>query len=136
MDVAMSKIIFTITPLIGSYAFVVPAAFTQLCEYFNKESLVQLFRESIVEQKKAFFNTCFNPNVSLQNQYFPMDTSFFNDENQSVISLMSQFLGLDTDIYVTKSLMSLLFKVSIGQVESSQSNCLKFHEFLAKGIHS
>ena len=52
---------------------------------------------------------------------------------------MSQFLGLDTDRYVTESLMSLLFRVSTGQfdfVESGQSYCIKFDEFLAESIHS
>ena len=51
----------------------------------------------------------FQPDVSLYNQDFPMDTIVFNGETQSVISLMSQFLGLDIDKYVTESLMSLLF---------------------------
>ena len=53
--------------------------------------------------------------------------------------MMSQFLGLDTDRYVTKSPMSLLFKVSTCQVESiesGQSYCIKFDEFLGESIHS
>ena len=63
----------------------------------------------------------------------------FTDETQSIISLISQFLGLDTNSYVIDSLMSLLFKVSTGQnecVESGQSCCLKFDEFLAGNMHS
>ena len=52
---------------------------------------------------------------------------------------MIQFLGLDTDRYVTESLMSLLFRVStcpVESIESGQSCCIKFDEFLAKSIHS
>ena len=55
---------------------------------------------------------------------------------------MSQFLGLDTDKYVTESLMSLLFTISTGQVETKGSNqlihsfYLKFDEFLYENIHS
>ena len=66
----------------------------------------------------------------------------FTYETHNVIYLMSQFLGLDANKYVTESLMSLLFTISTGQVESegssqsSQSCCLKFDELLAKNIHS
>ena len=45
----------------------------------------------------------------------------FTIETQYIISLMSQFLGLDTDIYVIDSLMSVLFKVSTGQIEYVES---------------
>ena len=86
--------------------------------------------------KKTFFNTSFMPDVFLQNQAFPVDTSFFNDETQSVISLMNQFLGLDTDKNVIESLMSLLFKITTSQVDSSQYCCLKFDEFVVESIHS
>ena len=92
-----------------------------------------------MERKQAIFSSCFKPDVSLQNQAFPISSNMFTDETQSIISLISQFLGLDTNSYVIDSLMSLLFKVSTGQiecVESAQSCCLKFDEFLAENMHS
>ena len=92
-----------------------------------------------MEQKQAIFSSCFKPDVSLQNQAFPVSSNMFTDETQSIISLISQFLGLDTNSYVTASLMSLLFKVSTGQIECvdfGESCCLKFDEFLAENMHS
>ena len=136
MDVAKSKILFHVIRLIFQDTFVLPTAFTQLYKYFIEDSLVQLFREATVQQKQAFFNTCFKPDVSLQNQYFPVETSLFNYETQPVISLMSQFLGLDSDRYVTKSLMSLLFIFSTIQVDSSLSCFLKVDDFIDESIHS
>ena len=66
----------------------------------------------------------------------------FNKETQSLITLASQFLGLDTNKYITEPLLSLIFTLSTDQVGSEQfiqtmqSSCLKFDEFLAENIRS
>ena len=66
----------------------------------------------------------------------------FNEETESLITLEIHFLGLDMNKYIIESLLSLMFTLSTGQVESEklsqsmQSSCLKFDEFLAKNIHS
>ena len=78
------------------------------------------------------------PEISIENDHFPLDIDMFNEESQCVISLLSQFLGLNSDRFVSKVVLSLLFRLSMYQPksESSQYSCLKFDEFLAENIHS
>ena len=83
MEVAKSKILCHVSPLVIRDTFSIPAIFTQLYEEFNEEILIQTFREAIVEKMQAFFNTCFKPDVSLQNQDFPIGTTIFTDETVS-----------------------------------------------------
>ena len=81
MDVAKSKILCPISLLVVHDSFVVPSTFTQVCEDFSEENLIQLLCEAPTEQKQSLFTTCFKPDVSLQNQEFPIDTNMFNDES-------------------------------------------------------
>ena len=74
-----SKIICLVSPLIVQDAFSVPATFTQLSEEFSEEILIQTFIDPTVEQNQAFFNTCFKPDVYLQNQTFHVDTTLFTN---------------------------------------------------------
>ena len=142
MDANKSKILCPINPLFIRNTFYVPAEFTHMSKDLNEESIVQFFRESTIEQKHVFFKTWFKTNVLLQNQPFLVYSRLFNDETQCVITLISQFLGLDIDKFATEPLLSLLFTISTGHVESEgssqlrQSCCLKFDEFLAENIHS
>ena len=138
MDSTKSKILFPANGLVVRDSFSVPASFTLCQEDFNKENLIQYLCESSLELKQSFFNTFFRSNVSLKNQAFLVDTNLFNEETKLVISLVSQFLGFDTYKYVTKMLMSIIFRVSTDQSnpQSSQLVCLKFDEFLAESIHS
>ena len=55
MGAAKSKIICPVNPLVIRGVFSVPAEFNQLPKEFNEESLIQLFRESIVEKKQIVF---------------------------------------------------------------------------------
>ena len=133
-----SKILCHVNALVVLDSLAVPSSFTLSREDFNEKNLIHYFREETLEKKQSFFTTYFRSYVSLQNQYFHVDTNLFNEETKLVISLMIQFLGLDTDKYVTELLMSLLFKVSTSQSEpqSSQLVGLKFDEFLNESIHS
>ena len=72
-------------------------------------------------EKHAFLKTYFKPYILFQNHPFPVDYNLLNEETQYVITLISQFLGLDTDKYVTEPLMSLLFTLNTGHIESEQS---------------
>ena len=142
MDTTSSKILCPISPLVVRNTFSVPVEISLKSREYNKESIVQYFRESIIEKKHDFFKSCFKPNVELQIQPFPIDANLFDEETQCVITLMSQFLGLDTDKYSTKPLMSLMFVISTCPVESEESSqliktsFLKFDEFLDGNIHS
>ena len=71
MDAAKSKIMCHISLLVVCNSFAVPSTFTQNCEYFSEEDLVQSFQEETIEHKQSFFTTCFKPGASLQNQAFP-----------------------------------------------------------------
>ena len=51
MDVAKSNILCLVNSLVVRGTFYVPTTFTQLSQEFNEESLIQTFREAIVEQK-------------------------------------------------------------------------------------
>ena len=134
MDIDKSKILCPVNSLVFQDTFFVPTTFTQLSQEFSEEILIQTFREATEKYNQTFFNTCFKLDVSLQNQDFLVNSSLFTDETQSIISMMSRFLGLDIHRYVTESLMSLLIRVTTGQVESGQSCCIKFDEFLAESI--
>ena len=136
MDATKSKILCLASPLVVRDSFVVPSTFTQVYEYFSEEIFVQSFCEATIEKKWSFFTTYFKPDVSIQNQAFPVDTNLFNDETKLVISLMSHFLGLDTKKYVTELLMSLLFKIGTSPTEPkpSQSVFLNNDEFLPESV--
>ena len=49
MDSSKSKILCHVDQLVFCDSFVVPSAFTQVCEYFSEENVVQLFREETIE---------------------------------------------------------------------------------------
>ena len=51
--------------------------------------MIQYFHELSLELKQAFLNTCFELDIYLQNQAFPVDTNLFNDVTKLFISLMS-----------------------------------------------
>ena len=89
MDADKSNVLCPVSSLVVRDSFEVPSTFTQACEYFNEENLVQSFRESPIRQKSYFFTTYFRPDVSLKNQVFVVDTSLFNDEAELVISPMN-----------------------------------------------
>ena len=48
MDVAKYKILCPFNSLVFQDTFFVPATFTQLCQDFNEESLIQSFKEATV----------------------------------------------------------------------------------------
>ena len=116
MDTTNSKILCPLSLLVIRNTLSAPDEFSQKSKEYNEESIVQYFRESIVEKKQDFFKICFKLDVQLHNQPFLVDVILFNEENQHVITIMSQFLGLDTDKYIIEPLMSLLFTLSTCQV--------------------
>ena len=118
MDTTSSKFLCLVSPLVIRNTLSVPAEFNQKSNEYNEESMVQYFRDSTVKKKLYFFKICFNHDVQLQNQPFPIDSKIFNEETQCAITLMSLFLGLDTNKYIIGPLMSILFTLNTYQAES------------------
>ena len=48
-----------------------------------------------MENKEAFFKSCFKLDNHIKIYPFPVDANNFNEETHCVITLMSQFLGLE-----------------------------------------
>ena len=118
MHITSSKILYPVNQLVIKKSILVSRECTLKYKDYNKESIVQCFRESIVEKKQEFFKKCFKPDVELLDQTFPVDVGLFNEETQCTVTLLHQFLGLDTNKYITKPLMTLLFVLSTCPVES------------------
>ena len=120
MDAYRYKILFLVNSLFILNTLLIPVDFVQMSKEYKEENLVQFFRESSVEEKYFFLKSCPKPDSQFLNHPYPIDYNLFNEENQSLITLASQFLGLDTNKYITEPLLSLMFTLSTGQVESKQ----------------
>ena len=120
MDITNSKILCPVSSMVIRKTLLVPDEFTLKYKDYNEESIVQCFRESVIEKKHEFFKKCFKPDFELLEQPFPVDADLFNEETQCTVTLLSQFLGLDTDTYITKPLMSLLFVLSTCPADSEE----------------
>ena len=65
MDTTNSKIIFPVSSLVIRKSFSVPTKFDPKSREYNEESIVQCFRESVIEKKHEVFKKCFKPYVQL-----------------------------------------------------------------------
>ena len=114
IDISISKILYLVSPLVVRK--------TVLVSDYNEQSIVQCFRESIVEKKQGIFKKCFKPDVELLDKPFPLDADLFNVETQCTLTELIQFLILYMEKYITEPLMSLLFVLSTFLVESNESS--------------
>ena len=79
MDITNSKILCLVNSLIDRKTLLVPDEITLKAKDYNEESIVQCFRESIIEKRQDFFKKCFKPDVELLDQPFPVDVTLYND---------------------------------------------------------
>ena len=92
---------------------------------------------AIAEMKQTFLLKIHKPNVAVENVPFPLYIDLLNEESKCVISLLYQFLGLDSDQFFLETLLSLLFRLSLHQLEyeAGQYFFLKFNELQDENIN-
>ena len=112
MNKSKSKILFPIQAFVIRKTLDIPDEFTHISQDNWEEDIVRCFRESTDESKETFLKACSKRNSEPIDLSYPIDLKQFNEETQWCISLASQFLGLDIDVYVSESLLSLLFVLS------------------------
>ena len=79
MDASRSKILCPVSSLFIRNTLFVPANFVQVFKEYKEEILVQFFRESTVEQKETFLESCSKLDSQLLNHPFPIDYNMFNE---------------------------------------------------------
>ena len=89
MDSARSRILCHVNALVIRDSLEVPPSFTLSKEEFVKENLIQQFRHADVKQNQFFYSKCFEIDVSIADQPFPLDVSLFNEESHLVVSMLS-----------------------------------------------
>ena len=89
MDPAKTKIPFPVNSLVIRDSLEVPPSFTLKQEEFVEEYSIQQFRHADVKQNQFFYSKCFEIDVSIADQPFPLDVSLFNEESHLVVSMLS-----------------------------------------------
>ena len=117
MNKSKSKILCPIQASVIRKSLHVPDEFVHTSQEYKEESIIQLFWESIVENKEAFLKSCSKLDVEVISLSYPIDLELSNEESQSCAALASHFLGSDTNGYVTEPLLSLLFVLSTCSIE-------------------
>ena len=80
MNKSKSKILYHVQAPIICKSLHVPDEFVHTSQEYKEESIIQFFRESTIENKKAFMNSCSKLDAEVISLYYPIDLSLFNEE--------------------------------------------------------